>query len=281
MFKSQRGRLLLKVFGVYILITSIFTISYEFIPIIVNFSVFKEESFYSSFITGLYNGIIDFIIFTFIIWVYNNKLDEKDKIKQCHTEINNCRFWMSEEAMYRIWANIRRLTEMNVESFDLSNCMLDKIKIKEYKFIDSKFMAASIDNANLKNCNFNKSDLQGVSFHETNLQNAIFNLCNCKYWKIIRAKCQSSYFENCDFTKSDFESSDFSNAIFRNCDFKKVNLKDTCLYRATIKDAKNLTVEQLLQCRTIEYISLDESFYCDDMIKIKSKKYPPSQKAKG
>lgn len=276
-FKANRAILLIMTLIVYAIITFILTLLYDNVPIIWRFSVFSQDSFYLSFITNLYSGLVDFVIFTLVIWIFNQKLDKKDQINKYQNEIDDCRFWMSEEAMHKIWGNIRRLQEMEIHTYDLSKCMLDKIKLKECIFLKSKFMGANIKKANLTESEFIESSFQGAFLDESNIKKAKLKKCNCNYLKAHLLKAQSTHISDCTFRNAEFDGADFSYAIFKDCDFKKVSFKDVCLYRANLKGAKNLTSEQLLQCKNIEYIVLDEKHYLNPEIRKKSKKFPPSK----
>lgn len=90
-FKANRAILLIMTLMVYAIITFILTLLYDNVPIIWRFSVFSQDSFYLSFITNLYSGLVDFIIFTLVIWIFNQKLDKKDQINKYQNEIDDCR----------------------------------------------------------------------------------------------------------------------------------------------------------------------------------------------
>ena len=276
-FKTNRATLLIIALVVYVFITLALTYLYDILPIVCRFSVFSQDSFYLAFITNLYSGIIDFVIFTLVIWLFNQKLDKKDKIRKYQNEIDDSRFWMSDEAMHKIWGNIRRLQEMKIQTYDLSKCMLNEIKLKKCIFFKSKFMGANIKKSNLTESEFIESNFQGAFLDESNIKKAKLQKCNCNYLKAHLLKAHSTHISDCTFKNAEFDGADFSYAIFKDCDFEKVSFKDVCLYRANLKGAVNLTFEQLLQCKNIEYIVLDEKHYLNPEIRKKSKKFPPSK----
>lgn len=278
LFTDNRKKVLLHILVIYIFITIISTILYPYVPIIFKFSVFSQDSFYSSIITNFYSGIIDFIIFTLIIWIFNQKYDEEDKINKYQNDIDDCRFWMSEEAMHKIWGNIRRLSEKGITSYDLSKCMLEKIKLKQFDFLESKFMGANLNESNLEGTTFRDTNLQGCSVTKANLNTVKMINCNCKYLKADYVKAKSYTADKCDFIKADFSESNLSYAILKNCDFKDAKFNNACLKRANLKNARNLTIDQILQCKDIEYIILEEVFYQNEEIRIKSKKIPTESK---
>lgn len=274
MLGDRRMRSLLKVFSVYILVLAIMLILYEYLPIVIKFSIFSDEGFYFSFLTNLCTGVVDFIFLTIIVRIMDSKYDKEDKIARYQEEIDNCRFWMSEEAAYKLYGNVRRLLEMNVNCFDLSKCMLSEIKLKDVELRKSKFMGANMKNTNFTNDSFEECDFQGCYCEASILKNTQFDSCNFKYLKADNVKAQSMHAKNCNFTRASLENAVLSNAILINCDFKNTNLKNADLHRANLKGAKNLTIEQLLECKDIMYITLDEEFYDDRRIKEKSKKEP-------
>lgn len=275
----KRTRTLILVFIIYIFITISFTILYDKWPIFFKYSIFKKDSFYSSFITNMYSSIFDFVLISFILWFFNQRHNEEDKIKRYHENIEDYRFWMNEIATYKIWGNVRRLYALDIRSFDLSKCMLNHIKLKGMNFTNSKLMGSYLHKSNLKSGKFVNCDFQGAQMEEAKLNNANFLECNCKYLNLKKAHLKSFKAHNSKFIKAKFINADLNNAEFKNCDFEKADFKNANLERANLKGAKNLTKDQLLSCESIKYLSLDSKFYDDNEIKIRTKKIPPSSNA--
>lgn len=272
---SKKIKIILSVLSIYIIILLIFTLAFDVTPIIIKKSVFKEEAFYLSFITNMYNSVLDFIVFSIILWFFIERDNIKSSINKYHENIDDCRFWDGEEATYKIAGNIRRLLSCNQNKFELSNCMMNKIKLKEVNFIQSKFRASSINESNFTSSQFFSCDFQACEMNNARMNKVEMDTCNLKYVKANKASFESAKITNSQLTKADFTDVNFSNANLINCNFEKSDMTNCNLCRANLKGAKNLSVEQILSSSNIEYLILDNHYYSNTEIKRRTKKNPP------
>lgn len=272
---KNKFKIMLSVFIIYIIITLLFTHLYDILPIIVEYSIFKSESFYFGFITNMYSSILDFIIFTVIFLILTAKDDKRKTIQRYYENIDDCRFWKGDEATYKISGNVRRLYKMGKKSFDLSNCVLNYVKFKEMIFKDTKLQATYLNNSNLNKAKFFDCDFQGCELMNAKMRNVEIKKTNFKYVKADNATLISARIEESCLKKATFINADLNNSMLRNCDFEDANLKNCNLRRANLKGAINLTIEQLLSCSDIEYVTLDDEMYLNEEIRRRTKKNPP------
>ena len=141
---------------------------------------FSAVVFYTSFIKNDYNGnflesvrveahgmIFDlWIIGVFILFLneIERKRNENQKYKD---EIDDFRYWESEEAGYRIVGNIKRLNRNNITNIDLNRCFLYLAKLRKVNL-----KGANLQEANLVGSDIKEVNLKGVNLKGANLKGA-------------------------------------------------------------------------------------------------------------
>ncbi len=118
-------------------------------------------------------------------------------------------------------ANLRgaKLTAPSFKNADLSGADLREMEV-------SDISAGDFAGAILNHANFSGANLYWANFYKASLQNAIF----------VKAFVSGANFTSADLSWADFSGADFGT---------KVRLKDADLEEVNLKDAKNLTREQL------------------------------------
>ncbi|HCI12852.1 MAG: hypothetical protein A2063_09645 [Gallionellales bacterium GWA2_60_142] len=200
--KDKRVATLLKLFVGFLVILIIVTIGYNELPIFVHYSLWGQDSFYAGFITNMYNSALDFLVFSIILYVYLGRHETNDKIQLYKDNIDDCRFWYSEEAAFKNAGNVRRLQELGIKSFDLSKSTLLNTKLKQMEVIDALLMGACLNGTNFDKSHFSQSNFQGAAAKKASFNQARFTNCNFKYIDLSESQLISCQFANCDFTKS-------------------------------------------------------------------------------
>jgi hypothetical protein len=254
--KDKRVSTLIKLFIGYLFVLILATIGYDKIPILISYSLWGQDSFYAGFITNMYNSALDFLVFSIILFVFLGRHDKNDKIQLYKDNIDDCRFWYSEEAAFKNAGNIRRLQELGVNKFDLSKSTLLNTKLKNTKFVYTQLMGACLDGSNFDESLFEQCNFQGASAKKASFNQAKFFDCNFKYINLTETKLKSCEFTNCDFTKSTLQKGIFHASIFKNCVFQHADLRDSTFERADLRSAMELTSNQLLSCNSIKYAKL-------------------------
>jgi uncharacterized protein YjbI with pentapeptide repeats len=224
----------------------------------IKYSIFGESSFYTGLITNMFNSVIDFFIFTIILFIILGKHEKKDKIQLYKENIDDCRFWYSDEAAFKIAGNIRRLQELGITTYDLSKVSLSKTKLKETIFKSSRFMGSTLISTNLDNSTFDKCNFQGAFLNESSLNITVSKNCVYRYLRFNNAQMKSSKVSNSDFTNSMLCNSNFYATIFTDCIFEKADLTECNFERADVRKVKGLEVKQLLRCKSLKYTKMDE-----------------------
>lgn len=254
---DQKVKSLSKVFIAYLAVLILVTFIYGKIPILFNYSLLGEESFYSGFITNMYNSALDFFVFSIILFIVLGKHEKNDKVRRYTDAIADYRFLFSEEAAFKNAGNIRRLQELAIKKFDLSKSTLEKTKLKVITFKNSKFMGAWLNKANLDGSTFEYCNFQGAIANDVSLNNTKMQNCNFKYLEANNGQVASSEIHDCDFIKARLKNSIFRATIFKRCNFDGADLTNCSFERADLRDSINLTALQLMKCSNIKYAKVN------------------------
>lgn len=243
---------------IYVVLTLLATILYQYVPIIVDFGLFGEESFYASIITGMYNSIIDFVILTIILSIILDQNRKKEIVRGYQEEIDNCRFWKDKEAAYRIRALILRLQENKVYTVDLTKCFMETVIMKKIRLEESKLMGAVLSESNIEQSEFYNCDFQGVFFENAILRNSFFEKCNLKHLKCRESQLRGIKIVDSDLENADFTNADMKAAMIKSCNLKKVKFDNANLDRANLLGCANINPIDLAKSKSLKNAHLDE-----------------------
>jgi len=155
-----------------------------------------------------------------------------DLIAHYHEEIDDFRDWKSDEAKFRILANIKRLSNLGEEKFDLNRCDLEGIDLKGLKIKNSDLNCINLSNAYISDCVFENVNFTGALLARATIVNSSF--INCKV-------DSANYFDvillNVDFKGSDLSHFDQTNnlhkaRVIHNCR----NINEQLLKRIKIQN---------------------------------------------
>ena len=99
-------------------------------------------------------------MFSIILYIFLGRHDRNDKIQLYTDNIDDCRFWYSEEAAFKNAGNIRRLQELGIKTFELSKSSLLNTKLKNLEFVDTQLMGECLNGINFDKSRFSNSDFQ-------------------------------------------------------------------------------------------------------------------------
>lgn len=267
--KNKLGKIILSVredgrvgtlswlFVIFLLIVVVATFLYEKLPLFLKFSLWGQDSFYAGIITNMHSSAIDFLFFSIGLYVVMIKHENQAKIKRYKENIDDTRFLFTHEAAFKNYANIRRLQELGIKSIDFSKCTLITTKPKALDLSNAMAMGAILDSANFSKSKFFATSFRGASakgatFNDTNIVD-----CSMKYLKFEDGKMRASMLENVDFSRSELVNADFRATRFKNCCFKDASLHGCNMERADLRQSLDLTIGQLLTCKSLKYAKLD------------------------
>lgn len=132
-----------------------------------------DKGNYSDIAVEFHGMIFDVILFGIILTVYEYIVDNRDKIERYKNEIDDFRHWRSEEAMFRIVGNVKRLNKLKISKIDLRNVHLQRADL-----IDTNLKNADLSGADLRKAMLLRANLQGARLENTNLRKALLSDTN-------------------------------------------------------------------------------------------------------
>lgn len=240
-------------------VTVLFSICFDKIPLLIKIGIYKYDDFWKSFLINMHNTLLDTIIFGVILVYFTKKLDKRRKIERYIENIDDNRFICTEEASYRVATNIKRLNDNKVFQIDLTKCDLRNAVLNDSKLDNSKMMGADLERINLKNSSLIGVNMKGVKLSLSNLNGA-----NLSYAKLRNIKCNETNFTGALLTESDLlrailENSDFTSADFRGADLKEASYKNSIFHDANFKGARNIDINRLLESKSLKKAKFDEN----------------------
>ncbi|AIN75180.1 pentapeptide repeat-containing protein [Flavobacterium psychrophilum] len=196
--------------------------------LIVLFDFFDPNFKIHDILVEFHGLLFDLMILGVLLTIYESITSRLETIKRYTEELNDYKFWKTEEAMYRTRGLIKRLVDLKVKELDLSHCYLATDKslsqyedMRKWKFSGANLYDSFFMSSNMTDCNFYISNLEDSSFRDV-------NLTNCK-----------------------FGGANLINAKFENCDFKNVKLEDAYVssefWFDELERNKNLNIIELVE----------------------------------
>ena len=181
--------------------------------------------------------------------------EKQDKISRYLEEIDDLRGWQSQEAVFRIVGNLKRLnslgiTEINLDECYLKNARLTEINLKGSSFRNANLVNADFENAILDNTNWSFSKIEGAIFRKAEMNfSSIEDIENCSKTDFTQAKFKNTQFINVNATNARFWSSNFgrttlNGVILENCDLLRANFFKCCFLNVNLKNAKIFQYQQ-------------------------------------
>jgi len=148
------------------------------------------------------------VSFTFQIVIETKR--KPNLIRHYHEVIEDFRDWKSEEATYRILANVKRLSRLGETAFDLNRCNLSGIHLKGLTMKNSDLNCIDLSNSYISDCLFENVNFKGAKLSKATIVRSSF--INCK---IDRANYFDAILLNVDFKGSDLSHFDVSNNLHK------------------------------------------------------------------
>ncbi len=134
------------------------------------------------------------------------------------------------------------LQKANLEGADLQKAYLGKPNLQGANLRKANLQGATIWGANLQKADLRFANLQQADLSESDLQKA----------NLVKANLQEANLVEANFKQADLELADLQKAKLEGTNFQQANLE-----WVNLQGAKNLTIEQLRQVKTLYNAKLD------------------------
>lgn len=156
--------------GIFVLIINSFVVY----ALIFGFGFSSDGEFWKGILVEAHGMLFDIAIIGVLILWLNKKGEKRLEIQRYKDEIDDFRYWKSEEAMHRIVGNIRRLNKKGVSSIHLNECYLKNANLSGVTLQGAYLVNATLNGAILFSTNLRYADLRNANFIDANLHTADF-----------------------------------------------------------------------------------------------------------
>lgn len=224
-----------------------------------HYYVEDNYNFVGQVLAEAHGMLFDIAVIGILIYWLNENGQKNRRIRTYKDEIDDFRLWESEEAAFRTVGNIKRLNRHCIFDIDLVNCHLAKTNLSYINLTAANLNSANVTNSNLVQCNLENTRMNQTNFEGANLNQA----------KLRKSYASGANFNNTFLMKADLSGAFLIKASFVNAFLTEANLrgafmmgvdfKNATLYKADLREAEGLTVEQLLQAKSLYQVLLDEA----------------------
>ena len=239
--------------------TGVFVIA-AIIVFFISYPLFKNDpqGYLKSVMIEAHSMLFDLAIIGILLLWLNNSGEKRLRIKRCIDEIDDIRYWKSQEASYRILANVKRLLRDNVTKIDLNNCYLRNINLNFAILKGANLNYADLEQSSLIDTNFMFARLNQANFNETNLNRANLSNSLLSGASMKRTKGIKTNFEKSCLIKANFQDAFFIEANFQEADMSGAEFENANLYMPDFRGVKGLLPEQLSRAKMIVKPRFDE-----------------------
>jgi BTB/POZ domain-containing protein KCTD9 len=216
------------------------------------------EEFVKQVIVEAHGTVFDIAVIGILIFWLNQNGEIRQRIRTYKDEIDDFRLWESDEAAFRTVGNIKRLNRHKIHEINLVNCYLIRTNLN---YVNLK--SSNLNSANISNSSLIETNLEGARLNQTNFENSNLNQALLKSAYASGANFKDSFlikadFENAFLIKADFENAFLMEANMRNCYLMGANFANASLYKADLRGAKGLSIEQLVSAKTLYLAKFDD-----------------------
>lgn len=159
--------------------------------------------------------IFDLFVFGILITIYETLESKKNDVKRYKEEIDDFRFWFSEESKHRVKGLISRLIKLNVKKIDIKHCNITGCptikKMIEWDFSGAKIYNSWFYDIDLTGSRFFLSDIFETSFIKSNLSGCTFGTA-----KLFETNFKDCFLGDTSFLNAYVQDKDWLNILKNN-----------------------------------------------------------------
>lgn len=199
------------------------------------FTINKQaETTWPDFVLILNNAFMNIFIFG-ILLTWLEKKRRRRHLNQSYLEqLEDFRFWRSEEGVWRKVGILRRLRNLEANLPDLSGIELENAMLESWDLTDLKMNHANLSNAFLWQSDVSKTNFERAVMERIYLENTVLNDTNFTKTYMAMADCREATGKNALFICANLESSLFGNAQLHGCSFEAANLEKVSFESANL-----------------------------------------------
>lgn len=249
------------IFGIVTFIVVVLTSCWDFLSlrILPNTLIgLYSKEFWENVLVEAHGMILDLAIIGVVILYLDYRRDEKASIDKWLEDIDDFRYWVANEATFKIVGTVKRLNSKGISSINLSDCCLRDANLSGVNLRGANLRGAKLESANFRNAVLIDAKLEGSVLIHASMRG-----CNMGGSNIERSNCREANFSGAVLKDASLWRADFTDANARSADFRNADLKDVVFKGADLRSAnflgsRNLTTGQLLEASSLKDVKLDD-----------------------
>ncbi len=219
------------------------------------------HDFFVNILAEAHGMIFDIAVIGILIFWLTGVGQKRARIRAYQDEIDDFRMWESEEAAFRTVGNIKRLNRHRIFNIDLVNCHLSKTNLNYVILKGANLNNANVSNSNLIQANFessrmNRANFENSNLNQVNLRRSFASGANFRDANMIKANLENAFLIKADFNNAFLMEANLNGANLTGTNFDFANL-----YKADLRNAIGLTIEQFEHVKTLYLAQFDDDFY--------------------
>lgn len=218
----------------------------------------KPEEYIESVLNEAHGMIFDLGIIGILLFWLNKRGEKRVNIKRCEDDIDDIRFWKSEEATYKIKGYIKRLNNNGVHKIELYNCYLKNVNLHHARLDFSNLNYADLSDASLVKTNFQNARMNQTIFRKASLNTTQFEYAMLTGAIFEEAKGVKTNFHRAKLIKANFRNAFFIEANFSYADLSGVDFENVSLYTPDFRHAIGIHPEIFSNVKIMSSPKFDE-----------------------
>jgi len=207
--------------------------------IILSARFYGREDFIEGILIEAHGMLLDILVIGILILWLNEKREESFRNERYQDEIDDFRGWQSEEAMYRIRGNIKRLNANGVTNINLYNCYMKNVKLAGVNLSEASLQGSDVGNGYFVGAILKRARFEGAYMGDVNLRGANLRGANLERARCQRANLRGVDFRDASLVRAQFWEADLHGANCRGADLRDANFRDANLRSVDFIGSKN------------------------------------------
>lgn len=229
--------------------------------VVIGLTLFKygyDGDFYKNILVEAHGMLLDILVIGIFIFALHKLGEKRLDNKRYHDEIDDFKFWESEEAKFRIIGDIKRLNRNDITEIDLSYCYLKNAELGGVQLQGADLLKINLQGATLFGSNLQQTDLGFANLKETNLGQANLQEADLSKADIQKAVLVEANLQGADLTDAFLQEANLAGANLEKTNLLGANLKGAELLYAKMQTSLHLGIEQLTQAKTLYNAKLNQ-----------------------
>lgn len=218
----------------------------------------KPEQYIQAILSEAHGMIFDLAIIGILLFWLNERSAKRAIIQRSEDDIDDIRYWKSEEATYKLKGHIKRLMNNGVHKMELYNCYLKNVNLNHANLSFSNLNYADLSHSNLIKTDFENARMNQTNFFKSNVNTTNFTLAMLTGANFEEAKGVKTDFQKAKLIKANFKSSCFIEANFSHSELSDVDFENASLYTPDFRHAVGISPEIFNNIKVLSSPKFDE-----------------------